>query len=59
MAPLALKTVSTKTLLGQLALKTEHNTGYKRSKFTLWIDADKDGCNTRYEVLIAEAKTKP
>jgi hypothetical protein len=58
-APLALTTVSTKTLLGQLAVKTEHNAGYARSKFRLWTDGDRDGCNTRYEVLISEAKTKP
>lgn len=51
--------VSTKTLLGQLGTASEHNTGYARTKFKLWIDADHDGCNTRYEVLIAEAKTKP
>ena len=51
--------VSTKTLLGQLNVTAEHTTGYDRAKFTLWIDADHDGCNTRYEVLIAEARTKP
>jgi len=51
--------VSTKTLLGQLSVSSEHLAAYDRSKFTLWIDADHDGCNTRQEVLIAEATTRP
>ena len=33
--------------------------GFARSLFRHWIDAAKDGCNTRYEVLIAEAIVKP
>lgn len=52
-------TVSTHTLLGQLVVASEHTSGYDRSLFPLWIDADHDGCDTRYEVLIAEATTSP
>ena len=33
--------------------------GYDRSLFNHWIDADKNGCNTRQEVLIEEAIVKP
>ncbi|UNZ21337.1 hypothetical protein [Streptomyces sp. 891-h] len=33
--------------------------GYKRSKFKHWIDAGKDGCNARQEVLIEEATEEP
>ena len=33
--------------------------GYSRNLFKHWIDADKNGCNTRYEVLLAEAIVKP
>lgn len=32
----------------------EHS-GYVRSLFKLWLDSDRDGCNTRAEVLISEA----
>lgn len=51
--------VSSKTLLGQLRVASEHGAGYQRSLFKLWSDADHDGCNTRYEVLIKEATTRP
>jgi len=42
-----------------LAITEDQVGGYSRSLFRHWIDADKDGCNTRYEVLIAEAIVKP
>ena len=43
----------------QLTIAEDKTTGYKRSAFKHWIDADKDGCDTRAEVLIEEAIVKP
>ena len=43
----------------QLRTATEHLGGYDRSLFKHWIDADKNGCDTRKEVLISEAVVKP
>ncbi|MFD0525252.1 GmrSD restriction endonuclease domain-containing protein [Paractinoplanes durhamensis] len=48
-----------RTMVANLPVATEVRTGYDRDLFNLWIDADGDGCNTRYEVLIDEATTKP
>ena len=44
-------------LLARLATAPEHPTGYLRTLFIHWIDADQDGCSTRNEVLIAESRT--
>jgi hypothetical protein len=49
--------VSANTL--ELVVAEDKNSGYKRSAFKHWIDADKNGCNTRAEVLIEEAIVKP
>jgi len=46
-------------LLARLATAPEHSSGYLRALFVLWIDADRDGCDTRQEVLIAESRTTP
>jgi hypothetical protein len=37
----------------------EYIGGYDRKLFKHWVDADKNGCDTRKEVLIAEATIKP
>jgi hypothetical protein len=46
-------------LIAELVVAAEQGEGYDRDLFKHWIDADGDGCNTRKEVLIAEAKVKP
>ena len=44
---------------GTLWVAVDHPEGYDRALFKLWIDADKNGCDTRAEVLIKEATVKP
>jgi hypothetical protein len=52
-------TAPLRTAVASLPVATEIRTGYDRTLFPHWIDADSDGCNTRYEILIAEATTAP
>ncbi|MGW7821810.1 HNH endonuclease family protein [Streptomyces puniciscabiei] len=58
-APGETVTAPVRDLLVQLPVRAEDRTGYERSKFKHWIDADKDGCNTWAEVLKAEAVVAP
>ena len=45
--------------LHALTVQTEDRTGYERSKFRHWVDADRDSCNSRQEVLLEEAVIAP
>ncbi|MGW8557978.1 HNH endonuclease family protein [Streptomyces tubercidicus] len=45
--------------IGRLKVARESRSGYERDRFRLWTDADHDGCDTRKEVLLAEAVKKP
>ncbi|WP_231642833.1 HNH endonuclease family protein [Nocardia sp. NRRL S-836] len=42
-----------------LPVADEQREGYDRDLFKHWVDADHDGCNTRAEVLLAEAVQAP
>ncbi|MGX1881198.1 HNH endonuclease family protein [Streptomyces sp. NPDC055287] len=54
-------TVSTtvEKAIENLPIAAEDNAGYNAGKFTHWTDPDQDGCDTRAEVIIAEATTPP
>ena len=51
------KTTLLMTLVGNLEVEQEVGSGYDRDLFKHWSDADGDGCNARYEVLIEESLT--
>jgi hypothetical protein len=42
-----------------LTIAPDQTSGYERTLFKHWIDADKDKCDTRKEVLILEAVKQP
>lgn len=44
-----------RTAVGQLPFTEEVRSGYDRALFDHWSDDDRDGCSTRFEVLLAEA----
>ncbi|CAM5611305.1 HNH endonuclease family protein [Streptomyces diastaticus] len=43
----------------QLPSAPENREGYQRTSFKHWVDADRNGCNTRAEVLVAESQVRP
>lgn len=46
-------------LLRKLPVRSEVRSGYERELFVHWVDVDGDGCDTRREVILAEAVTVP
>lgn len=58
-APAGGSDLSLAEAIAKIPAGTEDRTGYERDSFHLWVDADKDGCDTRKEVLIAEAVKAP
>ncbi|WP_331757573.1 HNH endonuclease family protein (plasmid) [Streptomyces sp. NBC_01650] len=58
-APAGGSDLSLAEAIAKIPSGTEDRTGYERDSFRLWVDADKDGCDTRKEVLIAEAVKAP
>ncbi|MFE5996785.1 HNH endonuclease family protein [Streptomyces sp. NPDC056454] len=55
----AVETLPLADAVRQLPLADESRGGYQRTSFKHWVDADRDRCNTRMEVLIAESRVEP
>ncbi|MCX5115302.1 HNH endonuclease family protein [Streptomyces sp. NBC_00378] len=58
-APAGGSDLSLAEAIAKIPAGVEDRTGYERDSFRLWVDADKDGCDTRKEVLISEAVKAP
>ncbi|MFJ9214254.1 HNH endonuclease family protein [Streptomyces sp. NPDC102264] len=58
-APAAAAPMTLTDGINLLPVAAESREGYKRTSFKHWVDSDRDGCNTRHEVLIAESRTAP
>ena len=54
----ATKVTTVSQMLSALSVKSEVTGTYSAAKFKFWTDADKDSCNTREEVLLAESLVK-
>ncbi|GCD99783.1 HNH endonuclease family protein [Embleya hyalina] len=52
-------TTTLRAAIADLPIAAESRDGYERTKFRHWIDADKNGCNTRKEVVLQEAVDAP
>ncbi|MFG2435782.1 HNH endonuclease family protein [Streptomyces sp. NPDC048508] len=51
--------ISMAAAVNLLPLAAESRDGYQRTSFKHWVDADRDGCSTRAEVLIDESRVQP